>query len=423
MKVILLNTAFFLLTTIAQSQVTAQDGKTYKTVKIGNQTWMTENLNVNTYRNGDTIPQVQDPKAWSSLTTGAWCYYGGKAETGTRYGKLYNWYAINDPRGLAPEGWHIPTDAEWLTLTNFLGGKIESSVKIKASKGWSQNGNGTNESGFNALPGGTRSINEAFSFAGDYGYWWTSSSFDGSSAWNRFLAYNNNYIGRSTGWKQFGNSVRCIKDENEPGISNVSQLQREDSSIHPSFANEKTILPESEKISSMKIGEQVWMTQNLAVSKFQNGDTILHAKTDAEWQKAAKSKQPAWCYYNNDTSSQKNYGKLYNWYAVNDKRGLAPTGWHIPTETEWTKLVTGLGGERSAGEVIKSNGLGGSLSGFRDSDGSFHNDGLVGYWWGATESSAGNAWCYSITYFSSAFNSDNSADKQKGFSVRCVKDQ
>jgi uncharacterized protein (TIGR02145 family) len=423
MRLILLNTAFFLLSTIAQSQVTAQDGKVYKTVKIGNQIWMTENLNVSTYRNGDTIPQVQDPKAWSRLTTGAWCYYGGKAETGTRYGKLYNWYAINDPRGLAPEGWHSPTDAEWVTLTNFLGGKIESSMKIKSNKGWSQNGNGTNESGFSALPGGTRSINEAFSFAGDYGYWWTSSSFDGSSAWNRFLAYNNNYIGRSTGWKQFGNSVRCIKDENETSISNVSQSQNKDSSLKPSFANEKATLVESTNVPSMKIGEQAWMTQNLDVDKFQNGDLIPEAKTDAEWEKAARLKQPAWCYYNSDISAQKKYGKLYNWYAVNDKRGLAPAGWHIPGEGEWIQLVTGLGGERSAGEVIKSNGLGGSLSGFRDTDGSFHSDGLVGYWWGATESSTANAWCYSITYFSSAFNSDNSADKQKGFSVRCVKDQ
>jgi len=415
---------FFLFSAIAHSQITAQDGKVYKTVKIGNQTWMAENLNVNTYRNGDTIPQVQDPKTWSSLTTGAWCYYGGKTETGAKYGKLYNWYAINDPRGLAPEGWHIPTDSEWATLTTFLGGKIESSAKIKSMRGWSQGGNGSNESGFNALPGGTRSINEAFSFVGDYGYWWTSSSFDGYSAWNRFLAYNNNYIGRSTGWKQFGNSVRCIKNENETSVSNANQLQKVDSSLNPAFANETAMVTESNKIPSMKIGVQVWMTQNLDVSKFQNGDSIPEAKTDADWEKAARSKQPAWCYYNNNNemSAEKTYGKLYNWYAVSDKRGLAPAGWHIPAEAEWTKLVTSLGGERLAGETVKSNGFGGFLSGFRDSDGSFHSDGLVGYWWGATESSPASAWCYSITYFSSAFNSDNSADKQKGFSVRCVKD-
>ena len=420
MRLLFLNTMFFLFGTIAYSQVTAQDGKTYKTIKIGNQTWMSENLDVITYRNGDSIPQVQDPKVWSSLTTGAWCYYGGKAEIGAKYGKLYNWYAINDPRGLAPQGWHIPTDAEWATLTTFLGGKIESSAKIKSAKGWSQGGNGTNESGFNALPGGTRSINEAFSFVGDYGYWWTSSSFDGSSAWNRFLAYNNNYIGRSTGWKQFGNSVRCIKDVDDTSVASANQ--KVDSSVNPAFANETIAATESSKIPSMKIGDQVWMTQNLDVSKFQNGDSIHQAKSDADWIKAAKLKQPAWCYYNNDSSSGQKNGKLYNWYATHDPRGLAPAGWHIPRETEWTHLATELGGERTAGEIIKSNGFGAFLPGFRDIDGTFHNDGLVGYWWGATESSPANAWCYSITYFSSAFNSDNSADKQKGFSVRCVKD-
>jgi len=422
MKLLSLSIISFFFSIVAQSQITAQDGKTYKTVKIGTQTWMAENLSVSTYRNGDTIPHVEDPKTWSSLTTGAWCYYEGKMETGAKYGKLYNWYAINDPRGLAPEGWHIPTDAEWATLTSFLGGKIESSAKIKSTRGWSQAGNGSNESGFNAVPGGTRGINEAFSFVGDYGYWWTATPFDGYSAWNRFLAYNNNYIGRSTGWKQFGNSVRCVKDENETSISNANQLQKQDSSFHPAFANETATVPESNKIPSMKIGEQVWMTQNLDVIKFQNGDPVPEAKTDADWEKAAKLKQPAWCYYNNDTTTENKYGKLYNWYAVSDKRGLAPPGWHIPTETEWTKLATSLGGERTAGEVMKSNGFGNFLSGFRDSDGSFHSDGLVGYWWGATESSPASAWCYSITYFSSAFNSDNSSSKQKGFSARCVKD-
>ena len=419
---LLLLTISFLFSTIARSQITAQDGKTYKTVKIGNQTWMSENLSVSIYRNGDTIPQVQDPKAWSTLTTGAWCYYEGKTETGTKYGKLYNWYAINDPRGLAPEGWHIPTDAEWAALTTFLGGKIESSAKIKSTRGWSQGGNGSNESGFNALPGGTRSINEAFSFVGDYGYWWTSSSFDGYSAWNRFLAYNNNYIGRSTGWKQFGNSVRCVKDENETGVSNSTQSQKQDSSVSPAFVNDMANVAETIKIPSMKIGEQVWMTQNLDVSKFQNGDSIPEAKTDADWEKAARLKQPAWCYYNNDTALKKNYGRLYNWYAISDKRGLAPVGWHLPAAADWTKLASSLGGETSAGEVIKSNGFGSFLSGFRDIDGAFRNDGLVGYWWGLTESSPGSAWCYSINYFSSAFNSDNSAAKQKGFSVRCIKD-
>src|SRR5947207_14523233 len=169
MKLFFLIASIFLIGTHVQAQTKAPGGKTYKTVKIGNQVWMAENLDVSTYRNGDIIPQVQDPKIWSDLKTGAWCYYEDKSEMGERYGKLYNWYAVNDPRGLAPEGWHIPSDAEWTKLTEFLGGKIGSSVKIKSPKGWAKDGNGANETGFTALPGGTRSI-ELFSFAGSYGY-------------------------------------------------------------------------------------------------------------------------------------------------------------------------------------------------------------------------------------------------------------
>jgi uncharacterized protein (TIGR02145 family) len=417
----------FLLISVTsiQAQVKAQDGRIYKTVKIGDQTWMAENLEVVTYRNGDSIPQVQDSKAWSSLKTGAWCYYGGNLETGFKYGKLYNWYAINDPRGLAPEGWHIPSDMEWTKLTTSLGGKIQASAKMKSPKGWSQGGNGNNETGFSALPGGTRAINEAFSFAGDYGYWWTSTTFDDYSAWNRFLAYNNNYIGRSTGWKQFGNSVRCVKDANENSLAisggqPVKENENETSSLTPDFANQKTIVREAVK-PSMTIGNKIWMTQNLNVDKFQNGDPIPAAKTNSDWQKALQLKQPAWCYYNNDSATGKQYGKLYNWYAIHDQRGLAPSGWHIPAEVEWTQLANEFGGETTAGETMKSNGFDTFLSGFRDIDGAFHNDGLVTYWWGATESSASGASCFSITYFSSAFNSDNAGDKGKGFSVRCVK--
>jgi len=91
-------------------------------VTIGTQTWTKCNLDVTTYRNGDPIPEVTDPAAWAALTTGAWCHYANNTANGTIYGKLYNWYAVNDPRGLAPIGQHIPTDAEWITLTDFLGG-------------------------------------------------------------------------------------------------------------------------------------------------------------------------------------------------------------------------------------------------------------------------------------------------------------
>jgi uncharacterized protein (TIGR02145 family) len=105
---------------------------------------------------------------------------------------------------------------------------------------------------------------------------------------------------------------------------------------------------------TVTIGSQVWMTKNLDVATFRNGDSIPHAKTDEEWEKAGENKQPAWCYYNNDPANGAKYGKLYNWYAVTDSRGLAPVGYHIPTSAEWTKLTDFLGGEGVAGTKMKS---------------------------------------------------------------------
>ncbi len=408
-------------------QVVAQDGKTYKTVKIGRQLWMAENLNVSTYRNGDTIPQVQDPKVWSNFKTGAWCYYEGDERNGEKYGKLYNWYAVVDSRGLAPKGWHIPSDDEWTELSTFLGGKIESSSKIKSSKGWTNGGNGNNETGFTALPAGIRSV-ELFSFEGRYTYWWSSTEFDSYSAWNRYLGFNTNDIGRSTGWKQFGNSIRCIKDADETNDSKLTQAFPENKKFLVNKAPEKKetaiAVEETNNLSFIKIGEQAWLTQNLDVATFQNGDTIPEAKNIEEWESAGRLKRPAWCYYYDDTANEK-YGKLYNWYAINDKRGLAPKGWHIPTEAEWMKLVNESGGEKVAGGNLQSNenGFKGYLSGFRDVDGEFHNIGTVGYWWGLSEISPGEAWSCSVNYFSEAFNSDGSPEnKGKGFSVRCIKD-
>ena len=112
-----------------------------QTVTIGSQVWTSKNLDVATYRNGDVIPQVQDENAWENLTTGAWCYYDNDASNGTKYGKLYNWYAVNDPRGLAPNGYHIPTDAEWTQLSDYLGGG-EAGTKMKSTSGWVENEGG-----------------------------------------------------------------------------------------------------------------------------------------------------------------------------------------------------------------------------------------------------------------------------------------
>jgi uncharacterized protein (TIGR02145 family) len=191
-----------------------------KSVRIGNQIWMVENLNVDRFRNGDPIPEVRSDEEWVRAGDNdqpAWCYYDNDLANGAKYGKLYNWCAVNDPRGLAPQGWHVPSDAEWTQLTDFLGGEGVAGTKLKNNNGWNtydgKSGNGNNESGFSGLPGGFRyNFNGTFSNVGYYGYWWSSTEDVAGSAWYRYLYYFNGDANRFTTNKQNGFSVRCLRD-------------------------------------------------------------------------------------------------------------------------------------------------------------------------------------------------------------------
>ena len=184
-------------------------------ITIGTQKWMIVNLDIETYRNGDIIPQVTDPTVWATLTTGAWCYQNNDAANGVKFGKLYNWYAVNDSRGLVPQGWHIPTDAEWQTLRTFLGGSAVAGGKLKevGTLNWkSPNANATNETGFSGLPGGNRGDNGNFGDLGLYGFWWSASQSNFTYVWSYFMNANSGSLERYSYNKKFGFSVRCIKD-------------------------------------------------------------------------------------------------------------------------------------------------------------------------------------------------------------------
>lgn len=190
-----------------------------KEVTIGKQVWMTQNLNVDKFRNGDPIPEAKTDEEWRKAGENgepAWCYYNNNPDNGDRYGKLYNWYAVNDPRGLAPEGWKIPSDEDWSRLVDFLGGESVAGTKMKSTDFWAdyegKSGNGTNESGFSGLPGGFRKNNGKFYDIGKNGTWWSSTEMSTLSAWNRYLYYGYGRVGRIFNLKENGLSVRCLRD-------------------------------------------------------------------------------------------------------------------------------------------------------------------------------------------------------------------
>jgi uncharacterized protein (TIGR02145 family) len=184
----------------------------YQPLTIGSQVWMLKNLNIDHYRNGEAIPEFRDFNEWPHLITGAWCYQHNDLELGKIYGKLYNWFAVDDKRVLAPEGWHIPSDSEWLVLTNFLGGDSVAGGKLKEigiTHWFSPNTGATNESGFSALPGG-------FLYTSDgngEGFWWSSKEYNATQSFICFLESNKAISYLSDIHKAAGISVRCIKDK------------------------------------------------------------------------------------------------------------------------------------------------------------------------------------------------------------------
>jgi uncharacterized protein (TIGR02145 family) len=184
----------------------------FKSVKIGNQIWMSENLNVSHFRNGDPIPEAKTNEEWVKSSP-AWCYYENDPKNEVKYGKLYNWYAIMDPRGLAPDGWSIPDAIAWDILNKTLGGIADAGKKMKSTSGWDNNGNGTNSSGFSGLPGGYRHNEGTFLNKGSMGFWWSTSELNSSNALSHTLNNANSYLGWGDGKinDYFGFSVRCVK--------------------------------------------------------------------------------------------------------------------------------------------------------------------------------------------------------------------
>jgi uncharacterized protein (TIGR02145 family) len=205
---------------LGNGSMTDQEGNVYKTIVIGTQEWMAENLNTSIYRNGDLIAAVLNNAAWSSTNTGAWSYYNNDESYECPYGKLYNWFACIDSRELCPVGWHVPSDGEWIVLENYLGGATTASGKVR-SLGYVSDGSGfwpnsdvlvTNESGFSALPGGLRGSTGNFGSLSGAAYLWTSTDGGNNGPWFRRVIFDSFAIQRFDGYYVDGFSVRCLRD-------------------------------------------------------------------------------------------------------------------------------------------------------------------------------------------------------------------
>jgi uncharacterized protein (TIGR02145 family) len=188
--------------------------KAYESVRIGNQVWMKRNLDVCHFRNGDPIPEAKTDEEWKKAGEEgkpAWCFYDNNPENGKIYGKLYNWFAVKDSRGLAPKGWHVPIEDDWTELIDYIEGDEIEGIKLKSKTGWNDQGNGTDEFKFSAFPGGCRNTDGAFYFIGYYGYFWSSTQDSATNAWYRNLDYNKTNVYRNNLTKSYGFSVRCLR--------------------------------------------------------------------------------------------------------------------------------------------------------------------------------------------------------------------
>jgi uncharacterized protein (TIGR02145 family) len=255
-KTLLLFALITVLTLKTRAQtVTDFDGNVYHGITIGTQVWMVENLMVTHYRNGDPVTNITDDNQWFNLTTPAYCDYENNSGNSTIYGRIYNYFAAADSRNIAPDGWHVPNDAEWRILTDYLtnngygyeGSGPDIAKSMASQTGWNTftdagaTGNdpaSNNASGFSALPGGGRFTSGGFFDIGASCYWWTSTEADPTSGWSRGINYNGSACGRGYYGKVRGLSVRCISDSGVP-TNEVKNEKDIDVIIYPNPAIDK----------------------------------------------------------------------------------------------------------------------------------------------------------------------------------------
>jgi len=494
-----------------------RDGRVYNTVQIGTQCWMKDNLNIGTRINGS---QEQT----NNNIIEKYCYGDGES-TCNVYGGLYLWNEImqyvttEGTQGICPAGWHIPTDAEFTTLTSFLGGISVAGGKMKetGTTHWtSPNTGATNISGFTALAGGDRDHNGTFYTFGDFGIYWSSTEISSSNAWDRHLYYFTDFLDRFNSLKSMGYSVRCLWDAGSStstptvttsAVTNITHTTATSggnvtsdggttvtargicwsltpnptitdshttdgtgtgnftsaitglianttyyvrafatNSIGTGYGNElnfKTPLiscPGTTTVSyggitynTVQLGSQCWLKENLNIGTRINGSQNQTNNGFLE----------KYCYDDIETNCDV-FGGLYQWnemmqYVTTEgTQGICPTGWHLPSDGEWTTLTSFLGGNPGQdGGKMKETGYthwyspntGATNASYFTALGggycltvAFVNQYSNAEFWSSSEYSSSNAWYRYLHYNSDGMMRDNSYSKTGGFSVRCLKD-
>ena len=412
--------------------IDSRDGQVYKTVKIGNQVWMAQNLNYE--------------------AKNSYCYNDSTIYC-EKYGRLYSWAAAMES---CPSDWHLPSKDEWNALFMAVGGEVTAGKILKSQTGWNNNGNGTDAFGFSALPAGERDDSEYFRYDGDYAYFWSATKYDSRNAYCVRLYHDLELAKLFNLENSFVFSIRCLKDYDSVASSSSSsaassssvevlppcKTETEDNCEYDTLTDDR----DGQTYKTVKIGDQVWMAENLNYADSAKTPSLLGR---------------SWCY--NDSSKYcEKYGRLYTWAAAIDSvalydgdygadcgygkscmlplvkvQGICPNGWHLPETTEWSTLFDEVGGRLTAGKVLKSqtgwynDGNGIDAVGFtalpggdRDNYGKFSGaGGCYANFWTATNGSDLEAYYVSMScsYGDYAHPNDKSG-KYYGHSVRCVKD-
>jgi len=387
-------------------------GQTYNTILIGTQCWMKENLNI-----GTMIPGTQNQTDNGIIEK--YCYNNDPANC-TVYGGLYRWdemmqnTTIPGAQGICKVGWHLPTDAEWTTLTDYLGGESVAGIKMKSISGWYNNGNGTNSSGFTALPGGIRSQDGLFYYITQRTYFWSSSEFDSQIAWHRQLQYNWTEILRSNGNKPLGFSVRCLKDWACGSIITINHVAGSVAPVNKTvtYGTVTNIPGETSKC---------WITSNLGAD--QQATAVNDAtEPSAGWYWQFNRKQG---YKHDGTTRTPNttwittINENFDWQSSNDPCTIElGSGWRIPTSSEWTNVDASGGWTNWDGPWNSALKL--HASGMLDpSDGSLNGRGSNGQYFSSIQYTTNTCWALAFSNSTSELIGRNKANGQ---SIRCIKD-